>query len=404
MNNPSPDGRLRVLLAVTRMVRGGAQREVLQLLARLDRTRFHVSLMCHPEGEWVEEAAALADAYHPIPDLVRPLSPRRDLRAFGSALRVLRGRRFDVVHTHTAKAGVIVRAAARMAGVPVVLHTPHGTVYHDCFLSPPMQRVIALVERLAARRTSYILTKSIHEAEEYVRLRIAPPSRFITLYSGLDLSRLLPSESRGRAARAALGIEPTAPMILYAARFAPEKNHAMFLNAFRKVLQEAPSAVAVLAGEGPLRREIEGRGADLIAAGRLLSLGFRGDVPDLMRAADVCVSASLTEGLPLAVVEALALGRPVAATDAGGTREVVKHGGTGLLIPPGEADALAEAVLQLIRDPELARQLGERGRLAVRRLFDVETMVSRTADLYQRLWLASRRTAAHTAPIAADRP
>ncbi len=238
--------------------------------------------------------------------------------------------------------------------------------------------------------------KSIHEAEEYVQRHIAPASRFITLYSGLDLSRLSPCESHARAARTALGVEGTAPIILYAARFVPEKNHEMFLSAFRQVLEREPRAVAVLAGDGPRRKEIEDLAGDLIAAGRLLSLGFRDDVSDLMQAADICVSASLTEGLPLAVVEALALGRPVVATDAGGTREIVKHRGTGLLVPPGDARALAEAIVQLIRDPELARQLGERGRMAARRLFDVETMVSRTADLYQRLWLASRRTAAHT--------
>jgi len=380
------DGRLKVLLAITRMVPGGAQREVLQLLSRLDRTRFHVSLVCNPGGEWVGQAAALAEAFHPLPDLVRPISPLRDVCATATLTRLIRRERYDIVHAHTAKAGIVARVAAQLAGVPVVLHTPHGTVFHECFLSPRMQQTIVFLERVVARRTSCILTKSVHETAEYVNRHIAPPGKFFTLYSGLDFSELARARNSPEAVRRALGIGLDQPMVLYAARFVPEKSHESFLAAFRRVLAEMPRAVGVLAGDGPRRREIEALAADLTAQGGLLSLGFRDDVADLMRAADVCVSASLTEGLPLAIVEALALGRPVAATDAGGTREIVKHQGTGLLVPPGDSAALAEAVLRLLRNPSLARQLGEQGQLVAHSLFGVEAMIAKTAALYEACW------------------
>jgi glycosyltransferase involved in cell wall biosynthesis len=383
--------RLKVLLVITRLVPGGAQREVLELLAGLDRQRFRVSLASHPEGEWVEKGAALADAFHPIPALVRPISPRCDLRAGLDLARLLRCERPDVIHTHTSKAGMLGRMAARASRVPAVVHTPHGTVFHKTFLSAPMQRMIARMEWVAAHWTDCIITKSAHESVEYIERRIAPPEKFRVIHSGLDFPRLDRADIPSQAVRASLGAVDGRPILLYAARFVPEKDHACFLRAFEEVLESIPSAVAVLAGDGPLRKEIEARAASLIGRGALLSLGFRDDLPDLMRAADICISASLTEGLPLAVAEALALGRPVVATDAGGTREIVRDGETGLLVPTAHHAALAGAILRLLRHREYARRLGQAGQRLARGIFGVQSMIAKTTALYDEVWALSQR-------------
>jgi len=373
----------RILYIITRLIPGGAQREVLELLARLDRRRFRLSLACHPEGEWVKEGAALADAFYPIPDLVRPISPVRDLRAAVELIRVLRRERFDIVHTHTSKAGMVGRLAAYAARVPVVVHTPHGTVFHESFLSPGMQRVIAHAERAAARWTDCIITKSASEADEYVRRGIASREKFQTVHSGLDFRRLDHASAPPEAVRGSLGIADGRPIVLYPARFVPEKDHGCFLRAFEIVLESAPNAVAVLAGDGPVRTEAEARAARLMSRGSLLSLGFRDDLPDLMRAADVCVSASLTEGLPLTVAEALVLGRPVVATDAGGTREIVLHGKTGVLVPCADPEGLADGILSMLRSPPDAARMAKAGREHVRPLFDARLMVKRIEELYE---------------------
>jgi glycosyltransferase involved in cell wall biosynthesis len=374
----------------------------LELLTWMDRRRFHVSLACHPKGEWVEQGVALADAFYPIPTLVRPISPVHDLRAAADLMRLLRCERFHIVHTHTSKAGILGRLAARLAGVPVVVHTPHGTVFHDSFLSPSMQRLIARLERAAAGWTDCLITKSAYEADEYLRLGIAPRRKFFTIHSGLDFARLGHANTSSQAVRASLGIADGRPIVLYPARFVPEKDHGAFLRAFEMVLETIPDAVAVLAGEGPLRAEVEARAAPLMRRGALLSLGFRDDLPDLMRAADICINASLTEGLPLTVAEALALGRPVVATDAGGTREIVRDGETGLLVPTADSAALARAIVRLVRHPEYARELGQAGQRLARPIFNVQNMIIETTALYEELWAAfQRRKRAATSRVKA---
>jgi len=373
--------KIRVLQVITRLIRGGAQREVLELLAGLDRRRFRVALACHPQAQWVKRGAALANAFYPITDLVRPISPGRDLQATIHLLRLMRRERCDIVHTHTSKAGILGRLAARAAHVPVIVHTPHGTVFHESFLTPRMQRIIARVERMSARWTDCIITKSDYEADEYVQRGIAPRSKFPTIHSGLDFSRLDFVGGSPQAVRERIGATDGRPIVLYPARFVPEKDHASFLRAFAIVADHIPDAMAVLAGDGPLRSKVEA--ASLIQRGALLSLGFCDDLPDLMRSANVCVSASLTEGLPLTVAEALALGCAVVATDAGGTREVVLNGETGVLVPCADPKALAAGILHLLQHPEEAARMAQAGREHVRPLFDARLMVKRTEQLYE---------------------
>lgn len=372
-----------MLLAITRLMRGGAQQEVLDLVAGLDRQRFAVALACHPEGEWTGRGRGCADEFYPIPDLVREISPLRDLRAAAQFARVMRRGRFDIVHTHTSKAGMVGRLAACLVRVPVVIHTPHGSVFSKSFLSPAMQRAVTVAERVAGRWCDTIITKSESEREEYLRRRIAPPEKFVTIPCGLDFARLQQSMAPREATRQGLGIDDGRALVLYAARFVPEKDHATFLRAFARVLERRPETRAVLAGDGPLREAVERDAATMLPPGSLVSLGFREDVAGLMLAADVCVSASLSEGLPLMVGEALALGRPVVATDAGGTREIVLDGETGLLVPCADPKALAEGILQVLEDPSRVSRLAQAGRHRVRATLDVSHMVRRTGELYR---------------------
>jgi glycosyltransferase involved in cell wall biosynthesis len=277
-----------------------------------------------------------------------------------------------------------------LARVPVVVHTPHGSVFSESFLSPVVQRAVTLAERAAGRWCDAIITKSESERAEYVRRGIAPAPKFVTLPSGIDFVRLDRPGPLREATRGSLGVEDGRPLILYAARFAPEKDHPTFLRAFARVVARRPDALAVLAGDGPLRGSVEEQAAALLPAGSVLSLGFREDVPDLMRAADVCVSASLTEGLPIMVGEALALARPVVATDAGGTREIVVDGETGLLVPCADPEALGEAVLRLLENGAQAMRLARAGRDLVRATLSLPHTLRQTEDLYEECLLRRR--------------
>jgi glycosyltransferase involved in cell wall biosynthesis len=372
-----------VLHVITRLIRGGAQENTLLTVGLTDRDRFEVHLAGGPEGEWLSRGRMAADRFHVIAALGNPISPRRDLAAFAQLLRLMRRERFAVVHTHTSKAGVLGRLAARLAGVPAIVHTPHGTVLHDVYFTPRQQRLVAWVKRTAARFSDAIITMSDCERDLYVARRIAPSNRFRTIYSGIDYSRFEDSPGGRDQVRRSLGLGEHDLMVFFPARYVPEKGHRFFFAAAEQVMRTMPEVQVFLAGDGPLAQEVAALHAASAFPDRVHALGFRRDVLELMSAAEVVVSASLSEGLPRTMVEALLLERPVAATDAGGTREVVLDKVTGMLVPCGDGGALAEAILYLLRHPEEAARMGAAGLERVRPLFDARAMVRRIEDLYQ---------------------
>jgi glycosyltransferase involved in cell wall biosynthesis len=374
---------VKVLHLITRLIPGGAQENTLLTVALANRERYRVHLAVGPEGAWLDRGRELADEFHLIPSLVHPIAPWRDLAALVELLRLLRREQFTIVHTHTSKAGILGRLAARLARVPVVVHTPHGTILHDVYFTPFQQRVIARAKRWAAGLSDAIITMSDCEQEDYRRWGIAPRGKFRTIYSGLDYARFDQVQRRGDSVRASLGLSPDQAMVFFPARYVPEKGHCFFFPAAVTVLKDMPNVVMVLAGEGPLAGEVAALRAASGFPERILLLGFRQDVLELMAAADVVVSASLSEGLPRAVVEALLLARPVVTTDAGGTREAVLDGKSGVLVPCADAEALAAGILRVLRHPTEATRMGANGREHVYARFDARLMVRRIDQLYQ---------------------
>jgi len=384
----SANGRLKVLHLITRLIRGGAQENTLLTVALADRRRYQVHLASGPEGEWLPRGDEVADCFHLIPSLTSPVAPKRDLAALRDLVQLIRRERFAVVHTHTSKAGLLGRLASWLCGVPVTVHTPHGTVLHDIYLTPRQQALAAWVKRRAARISDAIITVSDSERDGYLGWRIAPTGKFHTIYSGMDYSRFcragVPMPAAGRRGlRSSFGLTEDDLVVLLPARYVPEKGHCFFFAAAEQVMEAMPQARIVLAGDGPLASQISDLRAASAFPQRIHLLGFRSDVLELMRAADVVVSASLSEGLPRAVVEALLLERPVVGTDAGGTREVLLDRLTGVLVPCADAGALAEGILYLLRRPHEAARMASAGREHVTPRFEARTMVERIERLYQ---------------------
>jgi glycosyltransferase involved in cell wall biosynthesis len=378
----SANGRLKVLHLITRLIRGGAQENTLLTVALADRRRYQVHLASGPEGEWLPRGDEVADCFHLIPSLTSPVAPKRDLAALRDLVQLIRRERFAVVHTHTSKAGLLGRLASWLCGVPVTVHTPHGTVLHDIYLTPRQQALAAWVKRRAARISDAIITVSDSERDGYLGWRIAPTGKFHTIYSGMDYSRF-PAAAAAQASNPPDRGRGDELVVLLPARYVPEKGHCFFFAAAERVMEAMPQARIVLAGDGPLASQISDLRAASAFPQRIHLLGFRSDVLELMRAADVVVSASLSEGLPRAVVEALLLERPVVGTDAGGTREVLLDRLTGVLVPCADAGALAEGILYLLRRPHEAARMASAGREHVTPRFEARTMVERIERLYQ---------------------
>ncbi|HEU0015878.1 MAG TPA: glycosyltransferase family 4 protein [Longimicrobium sp.] len=359
-------GTPRVLQCITRMIVGGAQETVLLAADHLNATgRFRVEIATGPdtgsEGDLKPEVLRRDIPLVVVPELANPMLPHRDLRAVWRLYRLMRERRYDVVHTNSTKAGLVGRLAARMARVPVVVHTVHGWGMHEgqrAFL----KRALVACERMAAKATERIVTVTPVDIGAGMERRVGTREQYVTIRSGIELDRFGRPGIDRDAVRAELGIPADAVVVGTVGRLSPQKAPLDLVNAARRVLDEFPDTRFVLVGDGPLRPDVESRIAELGMAHAFTLTGLRRDVPELMSAFDVFVICSLWEGLPRVLPQAMATGLPIAASAVDGNAEAVVHGQNGLLTPPGDVPALAETLLRLVRDPGLRRTLGDNGR------------------------------------------
>jgi len=324
-----------------------------------------------------------------VPPLVREINPVLDAWAIFALWRMLCRVRPEIVHTHTSKAGAVGRLAARLAGIPVVIHTPHGHLfygYYGRFLSS----LVCFGERFLARLTDRIVTLTNRGAEEHVRYKIAGQQKFVTIHGGNSLAPFRSMRVNATFKRRELGLPPEGPIVGTVGRLVPIKGHTWLLRAVPRVLAEFPQACVVLIGDGPLRGELKELTAELGISPHVVFLGTRHDIPECLAALDLFVLPSLNEGMGRALVEAMAVGCPVVATCVGGIPDVVTDGATGLLVPPRDDRALADAILTLLRDRRLLAAYGEAAQRRVDERFDIETMVRSIERLYDEVWQKKR--------------
>jgi glycosyltransferase involved in cell wall biosynthesis len=299
-----------------------------------------------------------------IPELGRELSVRDDVLTLAKLYRFFRARRPDIVHTHMAKAGTVGRLAARLAGVPHVLHTYHGHVFHGYF-SPAKTALFLNVERALARITDRIVTVGEAQRQEIAAYRVAPLNKLVAIPLGLELDAFRHAPQRSGHLRAELGTGADTPLVGIVARLVPIKAHEDFLKAALRVIADHPRAHFLIVGDGERRSELESVVSRGDLRDRVHFLGWRQDLPEIYGDLDVVVLSSLNEGSPVALIEAMAAGRPVVATRVGGVVELIDEGVTGLMVPPRSPEALADAISRVLSDPGLGERLGRAAREAV---------------------------------------
>jgi glycosyltransferase involved in cell wall biosynthesis len=386
----------KVVHIITRLDHGGSARETFQTVLGHDRDRFRVSFAFgRPETTTADDAALLkADlqqlgqagvSVFQVPPLVREINPVLDAWATVALWRLLRRVQPAVVHTHTSKAGAVGRLAARLAGIPVVIHTPHGHLFYG-YYGQFLSTLVCFVERLLARLTDRIVTLTDRGAQEHVQYKIASPQKFVTIHGGDSLAQFRSMRVNATVKRKELGLPLEGPIIGAVGRLVPIKGHAWLLRAVPRVLAEFPQACAVLIGDGPLLGELKELVAELGISPHVVFLGTRHDIPECLAALDLFVLPSLNEGMGRALVEAMAVGCPVVATRVGGIPDVVADGTTGLLVPPRDDRALADAILTLLRDRRLSAAYGQAARRHVDGRFEVAAMVRDIERLYDEVW------------------
>jgi glycosyltransferase involved in cell wall biosynthesis len=322
--------------------------------------------------------------------MTRRITPLADLRCLWELVRIMRRERFDVVHTHTPKAGLLGQLAARIAGVPIVANTLHGFYFHDD-MKPVPRRFYIWMERVAAKCSDTILSQNREDMATAIAERIASPEQLKWLGNGIDVARFdrrsLP-ESSLEDLRREIDIDSKAPVIGFVGRLVEEKGILDLLDAAKKVLTAIPNAQFLIVGPydeektDALRPDVAERYG---VSEQCHFVGMRHDMPELYALMDVLVLPSYREGFPRAPMEASAMSVPAVVTDIRGCREAVEHGVNGLLFPVGDSDALAQAIVELLCDEERRAKMGAAGRRIAEERFDEQKVFDRVLSEYDRL-------------------
>jgi glycosyltransferase involved in cell wall biosynthesis len=390
----APVRRLRVVQIVTKLSAGAGGITLRGALA-LDPGRFSTTILTADGGSLIERAEEAGLEVIRLRHMAPDLSPWSDLRGLRELTRVLAAGNFDVVHTHSSKAGGLGRIAARKAGVRAVVHSFHGFPFHE-FQTAARRRAYLTVERRLARLTDYFLADGTAIAAEAVRLKIAPPGRIRAIASPIDSGIPVVSESARRQARLLLGISREAKVVGTVARLDAQKAPLDMVEAIAALRR--PDLHMVWLGDGELRAKAERRIARRGIADRFRLLGERDDVARLLPGFDVFAMSSLYEGLPCALVEAMTCGIPVVATAVNSVPEIVISGKTGVLARPRDPASLGQALAYVLDHPAEAARMAEAARAHIGDRFRPEVLGDDLTEIYQ---VASRGACADGASAGA---
>lgn len=382
---------IRVLRVIARLNVGGPALHVTYLAHGLADRGYETTLVAGDVARGEESMAFVADRAGVdvvrLPGLSRELSPVRDPLAAWRLARIIRRVRPDVVHTHTAKAGAVGRAAALLAGIrprPVVVHTFHGHVLRGYF-GRGGTLLFRAIETALARTTDRLVAVSPEVRDELVGLHVAPPEKFSVVRLGIELEPRVWFDGDAAEVRRRHGIPADKFVVGWFGRMTAVKRTDDLLTMLAGLRERGVDALLLLVGDGDDRELLEQRAHDLGLARSCLFLGYQEDVAPWYAICDAVVLTSASEGTPVTIIEALAAGRAVVATNVGGVPDVVEEGETGFLVRPGDTHALAERLEILARDPDRRGEMGRTGRERVLRRYAVERLVADVDELYREL-------------------
>jgi len=389
--------KIKVVHIITRFDKGGSAENTLLTVLGLNKEKYSILLikglsleseMSDEESLAVSESLKIAEENNikviNLPFLVRKIAPLTDLKALFTLFKILRKERPDIVHTHTSKAGFLGRFASFLARVPIIIHTPHGHVFHSYF-GPTLTKIFVIAEKILSLITDKIITLTNRERDEHIERRIAPLNKFITIHSGVDLDRFMNLNIDIKKKKKELNIPQDFYVIGTVGRLVPIKGHKYLVSAAEMIIKEFPKTVFVIVGDGFLKPILERHAEALGIRKNIVFTGWRKDVPEILYLFDVLVFPSLNEGMGRVMIEGMSLGKPIVASNVGGIRDLIEDGKNGLLVPPRDSNALRKAISRLIRNKKLAEGLGKIGKMEVYPDFDASTMVKKIDNLYESL-------------------
>lgn len=387
---------VKVLHVITRLDRGGSAENTLITVMNLDRSKYTPSLLygltLSPDVKYFKKTKESASEFSCIPDLVREISPIHDLKAFYKIYSFIKKGGYQILHTHSSKAGILGRWAGWLAGVPVIVHTPHGHVFYG-YYGPFVSKLFVWAEKISALITDRVITLTERGKREHIRFGVGKSDKFIPIHSGVDIgliqkpdadkiSQCQKSYKSHESLRETLSMPRGAIVAASMGRLSRVKGYEYFIKAGIILSKKYDDIYFAIAGEGELRENLEQIIKNAGAVERFKFAGWREDIGNFLNGIDIFVLSSLNEGMGKTIVEAMAAGLPVVGTDVGGISEIVVEGETGFIVPPGNAEAIAERIEKLYLDKGLRSSMGERGRERAA-LYDTHSMVRKVESLYE---------------------
>jgi len=383
---------MKICHVITRLIVGGAQENTVSTCIGLRKLGHEVDLVIGPqtgpEGSLYDQAREAGVPMIVVEELRRAPNPIHDLGAGAALRRLFVGKRYGIVHTHSGKAGFIGRIAAKLARAPIIVHTIHGPSFYG-YQNPIGNWLFRWAEQVAGECTTQFVSVADAMTEQYLAAGIGRSNQYVTIHSGMNIDAFL-SARRDDSLRESLGISPADLVVGKIARLFRLKGHEFLFEAAPRIVAAVPNVKFLLVGDGVYRERFERRVAEMNLRGYFVFAGLipPSEIPRYVASMDLLVHLSLREGLPRALPQALACGKPVVAFDVDGAREVCVDGETGFLLRAGDANGLANAVIRLLQDRELANRMAMQGRNLVKERFSEERMVRQLDELYQRLWKA----------------
>lgn len=382
---PEPEKkRYKVLHIITRLIVGGAQENTIYTAELLDPRKYDVDVLCGPqvgpEGSLQQDAIQRGANVRLLNRLVREINPIKDLTVLFQLIHLIRRKRYDIVHTHSSKAGIVGRWAAWLAGCPIIVHTVHGWGFHD-YQKSWLRLIYIVLERITLFITDKLIAVSEKDIIKGIEAGIGHSDRYTLIRSGINLDDFQnPFRSREEV-RQEFKIDKNAAVIGTVTRLSPQKAPKTFVRIAEVVLKMRPDAYFVVVGDGPLFPDIKRYAVSAGIEKRLILTGIRRDVPDLLGAFDIFLLSSLWEGLPRVIPQAMSAGIPVIASEVDGNAEIITNMVNGILVKPNDIEGAADAILSLLDNPDTAKRLAARAMKSVDE-YCVNKMVKTIDRLY----------------------
>jgi glycosyltransferase involved in cell wall biosynthesis len=379
----------KLCIFITRMISGGAQKVVIELLRGLDREKFEISILVGntPENE--------PHLFSDIPEdiklfrfncVVREINPQKDLAAFLKLFFFFRKEKFDILHLHTSKAGVLGAIAGRLAGIKKIFYTPHGHIFHKkaaipgvSELPPLKMKILRFLRIISYKLCDKLVALSDEDKNEQAALRLAPLNKFCVIMNGIDVNSFEKPDKK-----ISCGIDIKASKIIGSVgRLSKEKGHDILIKAMPGIIKEAPDTALMIVGDGQEMRELTELAKELDVEGKVLFAGNTGDVRPYLWNMDIFVLPSRYESQGIAAMEAMAAGLPVVASKVGGIPGILDDGKEGIFAEPENPDSFSSSILKLLENDALRKEFAKNTKSRAKRDFSVSTMLSSYEKLYE---------------------